>query len=473
MRVVGDALFGVRNADGGQKLDGLPAPLLAPDGAVRTDRLDQLVADAVKRVQRRQRVLEDIGDVAAAHPAQAAIGRADQVLSLKMRGTTRDDAGGRGDKPHDRQRRHRLARSAFADDAKAFALGDMQVHAADRTIDAVLDVKLGLKPLHLKQPRAGRRRQRPFAVHPRRRHRAGQGAGLQPRVKRVAHPVAKQVDRHHDDKDHQPRHDGGMRVGDKGRSRLTQHGPEIRLRRLRAKAKEGQPRRFQDHPADGRGHGDHDDGDHVRQDLRQYDPRVRQPGQPRGIDKFLVRDANRDAPDVAGKERDVDGRHRDQRVEKPRPQRGNDRECQQDVGKGHQHIDAAHDQVVGPPAIKPRNDPDGRADGRRDDGRRETDGQRQPRPPKQPRQEVPAKVIRPQKRAFGKGQLEAVGGVGHVGIGQRQKRCDQRQQDHQRQDDPARQRQTVAREELKEPGHVLILGSRRLCATSTAMLKMT
>jgi hypothetical protein len=42
----------------------LGAPLRPADAAVAGDRLDQLVADAVERVQRRQRVLEDVGDAA-------------------------------------------------------------------------------------------------------------------------------------------------------------------------------------------------------------------------------------------------------------------------------------------------------------------------------------------------------------------------------------------------------------------------
>ena len=50
---------------------------------MRPDRLDDLVADLVEGVQRRQRVLEDHRDVVAADLAQLVVGRVEQVLAVE------------------------------------------------------------------------------------------------------------------------------------------------------------------------------------------------------------------------------------------------------------------------------------------------------------------------------------------------------------------------------------------------------
>ena len=61
---------------------------------VRADCFDQLIADAVKRVQRRKRVLKDVGHVFAPHRAQPAIGCADQIFVFVVGGASGNDAGG-------------------------------------------------------------------------------------------------------------------------------------------------------------------------------------------------------------------------------------------------------------------------------------------------------------------------------------------------------------------------------------------
>ena len=53
-----------------------------PIGSCVGDRLDDLVADRVDRVQRRHRVLEDHRDLVAAHVAQPRLGQLEQVLAL-------------------------------------------------------------------------------------------------------------------------------------------------------------------------------------------------------------------------------------------------------------------------------------------------------------------------------------------------------------------------------------------------------
>ena len=472
MRIVIDAAGGVGDADGLQELDGLGAAFLAGKGAVDADRLGQLVADAVERVERRLRVLEDIGDLAASEAAQLAVGRADQILAPVMDRAAGDETGRRGDEAHDAERGDGFPRAAFAYDAETFAGLDREGHAAHGAVDAVLDVELRLQvverqdavvPLGFGLARGG---------HQRGGQRAVQRAGFQAGVERVADAVAEQVDRHDDDQDHHAGHDGGVGVGDQRRARLAQHGAEIGDRRLRPEAEEGEARGFEDHPAHGRGHGDDDDGQDVGQDLGQDDAGVGHAREAGGIDEFLVRDADGYPPDIAREEGDVDGGHRDQRVHQAGTEGRDDGECEQDVGKGHEHVDAAHDDVVGAPAVIARDDAYGGPDGGGDEGGGETHGKRQAGAPHQAGEQIAAKVVGAEDRPLGKGRKEAVPGVGDVGRFQRQEGRQDRQENDYSHDDQAAERQPVAGEKRQE-AHVLILGSRRLWATSTTMLNRT
>ena len=63
-------------SDGLQKLDGLAAPVLAPDGPMAGDCLDQLIPDAGRAGAASLRVLEDVRDLAAAQGAELTVGRA-------------------------------------------------------------------------------------------------------------------------------------------------------------------------------------------------------------------------------------------------------------------------------------------------------------------------------------------------------------------------------------------------------------
>ncbi len=83
MRVVVDPTIGLRNADPVEHLDGAGARRLLADGVVRPVRLADLVADPVVRVQRRQRVLEDHGDILAAEFAHLIVAETQQVDAVE------------------------------------------------------------------------------------------------------------------------------------------------------------------------------------------------------------------------------------------------------------------------------------------------------------------------------------------------------------------------------------------------------
>jgi hypothetical protein len=85
------------------------------------DRLADLIADLVDRVQRGHRVLEDHRDLRAADLLHLALVQLHHVAAL-VDHLARDDHVGVGDQPHDRHHRHALAGAGFADDAEHLAL---------------------------------------------------------------------------------------------------------------------------------------------------------------------------------------------------------------------------------------------------------------------------------------------------------------------------------------------------------------
>ena len=180
---------------------------------------------------------------------------------------------------------------------------------------------------------------------------------------------------------------------DHGRACLTQHRAEVGLRRLRAEAEEAEAGGLQDHPSHGGRHGDDDDRQDVGQKLGQDDPGVPHARKPRGVDEFAAREANGDAANIPGKEGHVDGGHGDERIHQTGPKGRDNGQRQQNIRKGHQHIDAAHDDVVCASAEVPRDDPDCRTDGGGDQSGCDAHGQRQARAVQEAAEKVTAKVV--------------------------------------------------------------------------------
>ncbi len=75
VRVLLEALRGIRNAHEREQLYGTLARLLLGHSQVKTKRLHDLVADGEHRVQRRHRLLESHGDVASPDRAHVILGK--------------------------------------------------------------------------------------------------------------------------------------------------------------------------------------------------------------------------------------------------------------------------------------------------------------------------------------------------------------------------------------------------------------
>ena len=302
-----------------QQRQGMLPRFLRGDPLVRLDGFEHLRAHGQQRVQGRERVLKDIGDPVTADLAQAMVRQAHKILAAEVDRSALDHARGRGDQPQDRQRRDGLTRAAFADDAQALAFVQVQVDLPDRAQLPRTEVEGGGQ---VGQFQHGVGLLRHTGVEVRDLGgglRTAEGAGLEPGVERVADPITEQVHPHDDDQDHGPGHEGRVRAGDQGRASLPEHRPEIGLRRLGAKAEEGQTGGLEDHPAHGGGDRDHDGGDDVGQDFTDDDAQVVAPVQPRCVDVFEVDDGDGDAADIPGEKRDVDGGDGDQALNSPGP----------------------------------------------------------------------------------------------------------------------------------------------------------
>ncbi|MCM3755429.1 hypothetical protein M3665_26265, partial [Bacillus licheniformis] len=80
VRVAVDALLRLSDAGAREQRDRALARLHGRDAVVQHDRLADLRADRIQRVERRHRLLEDHRDVRAAQPAHLALALGDQIL---------------------------------------------------------------------------------------------------------------------------------------------------------------------------------------------------------------------------------------------------------------------------------------------------------------------------------------------------------------------------------------------------------
>ena len=250
-----------------------------------------------------------------------------------------------------------------------------------------------------------------------------------------------------------------MRRGNEQLAAFAEHGPEIRLRRLRSQPEEGQARGFQDHPADGGGHRDDDDGHDVRQDLGPDDAQAAHAGQPGRVDEFAMGDGHRRAPDVSGEEGNVDDGHRVEGVEQSRPQHRDDGQREQDVGKRHQQVDAAHHEVVRPSAEITGDDADGGADHRGQQRGGDPHRQTQPRAPDQAGEEIAAEVVGAENRAVGERRLQPIGGTREIRVGEGQHRREEGEGEDGEQHHPAEGGEPVAQDQAQgDDGYALRSG---------------
>ena len=146
MRILREAVGGGLDADLGEQRDRALARLLLGQLVVLAERLEQLEADRLHRVQRAERVLEDHGHPAAAHVAQELLRRAGE-LELAEPDRPRGDVPRRLEQPEHGERHRRLARARLADEREPLAASELEGQIVDRADNAAVDRILDLQPL--------------------------------------------------------------------------------------------------------------------------------------------------------------------------------------------------------------------------------------------------------------------------------------------------------------------------------------
>jgi hypothetical protein len=147
----------VGNADLRQQLDHAPTrAAVAVAAAVQEQDFGDLPLDGVERIERGHRLLEDDGDVGAAHVADFALVETQQVAALEQ-DRARGMARGRiGQKFHHRERGDRFARARFADQRDGLAAADVERNAVDRGEFARAVVERHREDADVEQRRSGR-----------------------------------------------------------------------------------------------------------------------------------------------------------------------------------------------------------------------------------------------------------------------------------------------------------------------------
>ena len=118
VRIAARAALGIVDADAAHGGDRLRPRRRAAQRRVQLERLDDLVADRVDRIQRRHRLLKNHRDVAAAHVAQLLVRHGEYFPALEP------DAAAEPrvlDEPQRRERGHRLAGGRLAHERELLA----------------------------------------------------------------------------------------------------------------------------------------------------------------------------------------------------------------------------------------------------------------------------------------------------------------------------------------------------------------
>ena len=157
MRVAIEALGGRRDAHLVEGMDGLLACGGTGESAVALEHLGEVLADRLDRIERGHGVLEDHGNLRAAHAAALLGAHGKHILAGKLELVSLD-LGVLGQKAHDRLHGDTLARAGLAHNGEELAVEDREVHASHGLDEAAVRVERGAQVAHAQQLATRRRR---------------------------------------------------------------------------------------------------------------------------------------------------------------------------------------------------------------------------------------------------------------------------------------------------------------------------
>ncbi|MPL91104.1 hypothetical protein SDC9_37167 [bioreactor metagenome] len=387
-------------------------PRLGPaDLAVAQDHLGDLPADPHRRVQRGERILEDEGDLAAAHLCQCALGHGGKVAHPVEQDLPARDARRRAaEQAQDGPAGGRLAAARLADDAEDLARGDVEADPVDRAHDPRRAAELG-----------------PEVADAEKAH------GLSLRLQRDRQPLA-----HKREGDADPDDGEARKHGHPGRlahvvDALDDQDAPFRRRRLDTEAEEGQGRHRLHRQHHVRHRIDQRRGDRIRQDMAQEHPQLAEAQHARRLDVFEPGDEDRLAAHDAGIADPVHQEEGDVEVRLARPEHADDGQHQHVERKGPDDIGQPHQRGIDPAAEEARDKADHGARKHRHEDADDRDAQVEHRPGKDPGEDVTAEIVGAEPVACGR-RLHRRAEIERIGIpgrepGRQGRRC-KRQRQH-------------------------------------------
>ena len=273
------------------------------------------------------------------------------------------------------------------------------------------------------------------------------------RVQPVPQAVGEHVEAQHRQHDREPREDHHPRRLQHEAPPVGEHQAKRRRGRTHTHAQERQ--RGLDQDADRHQHGGLDEHrrGRVRHDVGQHQPRDAGAERTRAVDvDFDLRGQHRGAHH-AGDDRRVDDRQRHRDQDRAGAEHAHERDRQQDGGEGHQHVEGAHDQLVGQALGVAGHETERAADQQGEQGGGDRHAKRDAIGVDDAAQHAAAQIVHPERlRGRRTAQRQVLGDLGRAAEGE-QRRAErghgQRDDDHQ-----AGERDPAARHRRRTRGSI-------------------
>ncbi len=190
---------------------------------------------------------------------------------------------------------------------------------------------------------------------------------------------------------------------------IVQHCPPFRRRRLRPKPEEGQPAGSQNRNRDAESGLDDDGRSNIRQDMLENNAAVARTKSPHGIDVFQLANRQRRSPHNPGEGRNREDADRNDDIEQTLSESAYNRQSQQQTGERQQNIADAHDDRIPYSPIITGEDTENDSEDCTEEGCDEADRQGDPRSMDNPREDIPAVMVRSEPMVCGR--LQQLGGI--------------------------------------------------------------
>ena len=348
VRIGVEPTFRLGNPNVLQHADATSSPGRLVEIRVELKHLVHLAPDGVDRIERRHRVLEHHGNLAAAHRAQLILALLGKILTVE-KDIARFDPAGRVDQPQDREADHRLAATGFADKADDLALVDVEADAVDGLHQTTERVKMRFQSTDIEQRFTHRASL--FMIYRRRglsSSRRKSPNRLMPKTRNMMNSPGN-ADVH-------------QNSGKQNVESFLHQKSQGRLGDRNSDAEETQRSFDEDEGAYLDGGDDDERGHHVGQDMTHDDLQIAEPSHPRRLDVFLLNFAQGGPADRTRIDHPSDRRQGDQDHDDSGAESRHEEQCDEHRWKRELNVCDAHDDAVDSAAVVTRQQSQRRAD---------------------------------------------------------------------------------------------------------------